>query len=121
MGDDLELKDLGMFYGTEKYYELTPFTKTIGTEGIEYIMNNGYSWFVTDTIIKAEDIMRKMTESEKEFIVFKLKLKPQNQAIVTIEDGNGKEFYRKIYKYTNAKKDLMLFLENDVLMLSIER
>ena len=47
MKEDLELKDLGQYYGTTQYYNIMGVNIT---DGVEYIMKNGYSWFVTDTI-----------------------------------------------------------------------
>jgi hypothetical protein len=122
MADDLNLSDLSMYYGTEQYHKIAPSIKTVVTDGVSYIMNNGYSRFVTDTLIKAEDMIKtkQISNEESEFLVFKLHLDTKNQAVVTIEDGNNKIFHEQKYEYTNAKKELVLFLTDGVLMLSNE-
>jgi len=111
--DDLELKDLRQYYGTEKYYKL-PICKSVYTDGIKYIMENGYSWFVTDSLIVAESKYK-----DAEFIVIKLKVR-ESGAYVTLEDGNGKMLYYQEYDYTDAKRDLVLYWTDGVLMLQGE-
>jgi len=110
--DDLELKNLGQYYGTQGY------VKVLGvnvTDGIGYIMNNGYSWFVTDMIV-----VLKMKINEP-FCSVKLKVdKEKKKAVATIDDGNGKILHSQKYDYTDAKRDLHLFFTNNVLMLSGE-
>ena len=117
MEQNLELNEIDMFSGTERYHKLTPFTKTVGTDGIAYIMNNGYAWFVTDVIIALET---KGIVNNEPFLSIKLKVTKNKTATVTVDDGNGKIVYKQKYTYTDAKKDLTLFLADEVLMLSKE-
>ena len=108
---DKELKDLGQFFGTEGY------TNIMGvdvTDGITYIMQNGYSWFVTDMIV-----ILKMKLKEEPFCVVKLKL-DGNKGKAIITDGDEKVLYTQDYKYTDAKKELDLYFTNNVLMLCRE-
>jgi hypothetical protein len=113
---DLELKELNQFIGTECYHQVY-FDKSIsGTDGIVYIMESGYSWLVTDMLAV---VCTKPEIRKQEFLAIKLKVKDK-AAIATIEDGNNHVLYQQDYKYTDAKKDLTLFLTNDVLMLSGE-
>ncbi|GAG90306.1 unnamed protein product, partial [marine sediment metagenome] len=44
---DRELKDLGQFTGTTQYYRV--FGVNV-TDGVKYVMDNGYAWLVTDAI-----------------------------------------------------------------------
>ena len=117
--DDLELKDLGQYYGTENYYGIMGVNVT---DGIKYIMANGYSWFVTDmiaVIICSQKEYPKVYEN-REFLSVKLKV-DGTKAIATIDDGNGNILYTQKYDYTNAKvKELTLFFINDVMLLSGE-
>lgn len=110
--DDLELKDLGQYYGTQGYAGVLGVNVT---DGVQYIMNNGYSWFVTDMIA----VLR--TKIKELFCSVKLKVdKEKKTAVATIDDGNGKILYTQEYDYTDAKRDLHLFFTNNVLMLSGE-
>jgi hypothetical protein len=112
--DDLELKDLEQFYGTQNYYE--SFLGTKATDGIKYIANNGYSWLVTDCIV----VIKTELKDNSDFFVINLKLKEKNNAEVFIMDGNGKILHTQIYEYTDAKRELTLYFQNNVLMLSGE-
>ena len=112
MPDDLELKELEQHIGSQGYVNVFGVNCT---DGIGYIMSNGYSWFVTDMIA-----VIKGKYKDEEFLSVKLKVNEDNTAIATIEDGNGKVFYTQAYKYTDAKRDLTLFCTDNVLMLSGE-
>jgi len=111
MPDDLELKELEQHIGSQGYVNVFGMNCT---DGIGYIMKNGYSWFVTDmiTVIKGK-------YKDEEFLSVKLKVKDK-KATATIGDGNGKVFYTQNYEYTDAKRDLTLFCTDNVLMLNSE-
>lgn len=113
MTDDLELKDIDSYCGTMQYHNVLGFNVT---DGIAYIINNGYSWFVTDTlaVIKTNATIRK-----EEFLSIKLKLKNKGAEVI-ITDGNDKELYKHHYSFTTAKRELTLFYQNKVLMLDGE-
>jgi len=112
--DDLELKDLGQYYGSVNNINVLGIQCT---EGIQYIMNNGYSWLVTDLLPKVK--FDKMLMDE-EFLSIELKLLADKGAQVTIGDGNGNVLHTQDYAYTDAKVELKLFLTNGVLMLAGE-
>ena len=119
---DLELKALNNYYGTQNYYL---YMGVLFTDGIRYIMENGYSWFVTDAIavIVAHPKIRQHLQKD-DFLVIRLKLNKDRGGFTTadmiIEDGNYKELYRQHYNITNAKRELKLFYTGNVLMLSSE-
>ena len=111
MIDDLELKELEQFIGTEAYYNVMSVNVT---DGVAYIMNNGYSWFVTDAI---DVIITKL--KDEEFLSINLKL-DGDKADMLITDGNEKELYSQHYEWTNIKRNIKLFYTNKVLMLTGE-
>ena len=88
MADDLELSELGNFTGTESYHKLSPLFKTPVTDGVIYIMENGYSFFVTDMLAVIETKLR----DKSDFYAIKLKVKDET-AKATITDGNKHIFY----------------------------
>lgn len=112
--DDLELKELGQYYGTTQYHNV--LGKNV-TDGIVYIMHNGYSWFVTDML--AVLIYHDKFKGYEDFLSVKLKLEGTKGTAV-IEDGNGSVLYTQEYKYTDAKREVTLFYEGGVLLLSGE-
>ena len=111
MKDDLELLDIEQFTGTEGYHNVLGANVT---DGIAYIISNGYSWFVTDMLA-----VLRIKLKDEDFCAVKLKIK-DHKAVATIDDGNGKVLYTQKYDYTDAKVDLTLFYTNSVLMLSKE-
>jgi hypothetical protein len=114
MENDLMLSELGRYYGTEQWHRIAPYRSSI-TDGIVYLMTNGYSWFVTDMLAVIETKLK-----GEEFLSVKLKVCAGNGATATIDDGNGKVLYEQHYTLTDAKVDLLLFYTNNVLMLSGE-
>lgn len=111
---DLELKALGSFTGSLHYYNVLG---VFVTDGVKYIMENGYSWFVTDAIaaIKFNPRLRK-----EPFLVVKLANLRDYECDLIIEDGNYNVLYRQHYKFTDARRELKLFYSNNVLMLASE-
>ena len=115
---DLYLSDLSNFYGTENYFNVMGFNTT---DGINYIMKNGYSWFITDflSLIK---VNHKGLKNE-EFLSIKLKIektKSHNKTLMEITDGNDKVLYTQNYIITDAKVNLNLYFVNNVLLLDSE-
>jgi hypothetical protein len=112
---DLELKSLGSFYGSEHYYRLMGGINA--TDGVHYIMENGYSWMVSDAavILRMEPKVR-----GQDFVVVRLKLLPEGKAKVVYEDGNVNVLFEQSYDFTDAKKELELFFADEVIMLASE-
>lgn len=111
--DDLELKGLEQFISTEQYYDVLGFNVT---DGVKYIMDNGYSWFVTDVLAV---IKCKKNVSREEFLSIKFDVLGQTGKVI-ITDGNEKTLYTQDYDYTDAKRSLHLYFTNGVLLLSGE-
>lgn len=112
---DLELKELGNFCGSEHYYMLMGGINA--TDGVHYVMQNGYSWLVSDAsvILRMEPTVR-----EQDFVVVRLKLLPEGRANVVYEDGNDNMLLEQSYEWTDAKRELELFFADGVLMLANE-
>jgi hypothetical protein len=111
---DLELKDLNHFRGTEQYYNYMGLKLT---DGVHYIMENGYSWLVSDATVILK--MRPEVHNEN-FVVINLKLLPGSRAKVTYEDGDYNLLYEQYYEWTDAKREIKLFFVGNVLMLAGE-
>jgi len=115
---DLDLKHLPYYVGTQQYYNVFG---VLVTEGVKYIMENGYSWFVTDfiAVIKFRNKFPKL--KNQPFLSVKLKLnREKGDADLIIEDGNYNKLYRQHYDFTDAKRELTLFYTDNVLLLNTE-
>ena len=119
---DLELKALDNFCGTHRHYNV--FYNVFGvlvTDGVKYLMDNGYSWFVTDTITVIRFRGKYPKLKNQSFLSVKLKLnRKKTEADLTIEDGNYNKLYQQHYCITDAKRELTLFYTDGVLMLNSE-
>ena len=119
---DLSLPQLETFIGTQQYYR---YMGVLLTDGIRYIMENGYAWFVTDAIavIVAHPKIRQYLQKD-DFLTINLKLNKDKDGYTTadmiIEDGNYNRLYRQHYDITDAKRELKLFYTDGVLMLASE-
>ena len=67
--EDQELKDIGQFYGSQSYHNIG--MGVVGTDGIDYVMRNGYAWAVTDACVILKGQKKVMNE---EFVAVKLQL-----------------------------------------------
>ena len=114
MTDDLELKELEMFRGTEQYHK--GFMGVKLTDGVAYVVNNGYSWLVSDFSVVAK--MKPVLKAE-EFLTVELKLDGKTGKMV-VTDGNEKTLYTQEYGYTSAKREFKMFYTDGVLMLAGE-
>ena len=110
---DLKLKSLGQFIGTENYHKIWNVNVT---DGIKYVMDNGYSWFITDFIAV---FLNKPLLRNEGFLSIKLKIE-DNKAKMIVTDGNAKTLYTQEYEWTDAKIPLNLYCCDGVLMLSGE-
>jgi hypothetical protein len=117
MEPDLELKNLYGYIGTQSYYN---YLGVKLTDGIRYIMENGYSWFVTDTValIVAHPRIRRYLARDS-FLAIKLRLRGLGADLI-VEDGNENQILKDHYEFTDAKRELTLFYDNGVLMLPSE-
>jgi hypothetical protein len=113
--EDLELTQLGQFYGTTQYYNVMG---TRVTDGVNYVMDNGYSWLVTDALA----VLRTHPKVRgQEFVVVKMVNEANGGCSVRYEDGNGNVLYKQKYDITDAKVDVKMYFENGVLLLPRER
>jgi hypothetical protein len=87
------------------------------TDGVAYIMRNGYTWFVTDAIA-----LIRMSKDFKDqpFICIKLKMTNPKECVVEYTDGDGNILHKNVIEYTTAQRELTLFYTNEVLLLSGE-
>jgi len=120
---DLYLKEVSHYSnGTDHIYR-DRLTGLKFSDGVKYIAENGYSWFISDAlaVIKLKPKVR-----AESFLTVKLNLHPSNKASLTVDDGgkygeSPKILHRQHYEWTDAKVEITLFYENDLLFLPSER
>jgi len=115
---DLELSQLEQFCGTQQYHAVIGANVT---DGVAYIMENGYSWLVTDALIV---IKMKPRLKREGFLTIELVINKgeahKDEATMRITDGDKFCLYEQHYGYTNARRNVNLFFTNNVLMLAGE-
>jgi hypothetical protein len=120
--------NLDMFTGTEQYHSMGQlFNNAVVTDGVKYIMDNGYSWLVTDAlsvivctknaIVNKARLIQKLRSEQ--FLVIELILK-KKRAIMQISDGNGKVLYKQKYGFTDADTEVKLYFTDNVMLLPSE-
>lgn len=112
---DLELTELPYFTGSEHIYR-DMWGKY--TDGIKYLKDNGYAWFISDALIA---IRMKPELRQEEFLTVELKLKEDGSAQTVITDGNENMLYTQEYQWTDAKREVKVYYENSVMCLPSER
>jgi hypothetical protein len=114
---DLELKSLNQFSGSEHYYNVMGINVT---DGVKYIMDNGYGWAVTDAVI----IIRMQEEvRQHKYVTVKLAVdKEKENATIYYLDRNEEEIFKQVYDWTTAARDfeLMYNRETNVMYLPSE-
>ena len=113
--EDLELKDMGYFTGTEAYHNI--WLNVLGTDGIAYVMKNGYSWAVTDAcaVLRKEEKVR-----NEEFVAVKLQLPGDGTAKMVYENGDEKVLFTQKYGFTSARREFIMYYTDGILLLSGE-
>jgi hypothetical protein len=94
------------------------------TDGIKYVMDNGYSWLVTDTLALIRT--RKMLRAER-FLSIKFKVTVgQRSRVGDLEISDGDKgpgpiiYHKQHYEYTTARRDLTFYFQDGVLLLAGE-
>lgn len=100
-----------------KVYKI-PLFKNLVTNGIMKIMNDGYAWFITDTLAVL-DHHPKVREHSSHTILLEIN-KENKTADMVIKTIDEVELYRQHYAVTNATKNLTLIHGADNIMCSIE-
>jgi hypothetical protein len=113
MKENLELLGIENFIGSEHYH--TIMGKKV-TDGVAYILENGYGWVVTDALVI---LSMKAKVKRESFVTVKLKLEGKGAKIV-YDDGNGNILFTQKYEITDAKRELTLFWVDGILMLNSE-
>jgi hypothetical protein len=114
----METLDLTQFYGSEKVY-FNPLYKWLNyTDGVKYFLENagGGAYWLLDIIgTELHALSRK-----EQFLSIKMTV-ADNEADITVTDGNDGKLYSRHIEYTDCPAGQWdFFLTNNVLMLPSE-
>jgi len=102
--------ELGHYYGTQEYHSLKPLFHTVATDGVKYVMDNGYSWFITDSVavIETPKEIPKLAKhlAEDNFLSVVLDATDKDDIKMIIGDGNDNILYTQKYDFIIADYDL---------------
>ncbi len=103
--------EIGHYHGTEQYHSLKPLFKTVVTDGVKYVMDNDYSWFVTDSIavIEHSKSIKKLFNNLSQgnlFLHITLDATDEDDIQMIIDDGDENILY--IQNYPNIIADYSL-------------
>jgi len=117
---DKKLNGLGHFYGGGSLYR--DFTGFVYSEGVKYIMENGYAWFCSDMLAVMRFPPNFKVNPEYLYII-KLDVNIEKKtAKATIIDENDDVIYEQFYNYTDAETDsIKLCFQNNTLCTLGER
>ncbi len=110
---DLQLTELGQYYGTENYYKDALFPFFQYTDGVKYVKMNGYDWLVVAIAIRIKLLPK------EQFLAFTLQVTGSTAELITT-DGNENRFKfdGDLIEYTDAAvKELKFFYTGNTLML----
>ena len=96
----LEL-ELGQFYGTQGYHSLKPLFQTVMTDGVKYVFENEYAWFITDSVavIEYPEEVKKLAKhlAKDNFLTVTLDATNKDDIKMVIDDGNENILYTQKY------------------------
>jgi len=99
--DTTNTLELGQFYGTQAYHSLKPLFQTVMTDGVKYVFENEYAWFITDSVAVIEypeDIPKLAKHLAKDnLLTVTLDATNKDDIKMVIDDGNKNILYTQKY------------------------
>jgi hypothetical protein len=112
--------DLRQFAGgTEHYYRHGLNRKIVFTDGARYIAEEGGAHWLLDLIAVSQGHDKRL--ERQQFQVWKLTVRPDNSAIITVEDGNFNVLLTQRIAFTDFPGEgVVLWLSGNVIYLPVE-
>jgi hypothetical protein len=117
---DIWPSTLAQFTGTGVWYRHALVKRITYTEGVKYVADQAGAYWLLDEIVVAQfgnqDVLN------EPFQIWKLKVdQAAHSAVLTVEDGNYKELFRKKFEFTDFPADEITFwFTDDVILLPSE-
>lgn len=112
------LPDLAQFTGTACWYRHWGNRNLTFTDGAKYVAEVGGAYWLVDEIALVQ--LYEANVKAEPFQLWKLAV-ADTWGVLTCEDGDGREIYRKDIPFTDfPRKEIQFFLTDNVLMLPSE-
>ena len=118
MQKTLKKSDLVQFTGSEQWYRHCLVRKVQYTDGVHYVAETGGAYWLIDEIAFGQ---AQPNVAAEEFQVWRLKVNPDQAAILTCDDGNDRVVFTKRIEYTDFPlSEIRFYFTNNVIMLPSE-
>jgi len=115
----LRTEDLRQFFGTETWYRHALVRGVLYTDGARHVAEAGGAYWLLDEIALAQQY--EPSVKDEAFQVWKLTVHEDRTAILSCEDGNLEEVYRKTLDYTDFPlPEITLWFTDKVILLPSE-
>ena len=119
MSDKLTQTDLNQFTGSETWYR-HGINRTVSyTDGAKFLADKGGAYWLLDIIAIAQAHTKAV--AAEEFQVWTLRVNPDDSAVVTCDDGDGKIVYTQKIPFTDFPlHEVKIYFANHVIHLPSE-
>lgn len=115
----LTQQELRQFTGSETWYRHKLVRWMLFTEGAKYVADKGGAHWLLDEIVLAQMTCNAVTDEN--FQLWKLRVNPDQSALLTCADGNGKVVMKKRIASTDFPLDeITFYMHGNVIMLPSE-
>ena len=115
----LSAEELRQFTGTEHWYRHALVPGVLYTDGARHVAQAGGAYWLLDEIALAQQY--EPSVKDEAFQVWKLVVNEDRTAMLTCEDGNLHEVYRKRLDYSDFPlPEITLWFTNNVILLPRE-
>ena len=115
----LSAADLAQFTGTEQWYRHSINRSILYTEGAQHVAEHGGAYWLLDEIALIQPYDKNV--AAEEFQVWTLKVRPDQTATLTCDDGNDTVVFSKEIQYTDFPLEtIKLYFANNVIHLPSE-
>ncbi len=110
--------ELRQFSGTETWYRHSFKNTILYTDGVKYVADSAGAYWLIDEITFAK---MEQKIAAQPFQLWKLKVKPDQTATLTCEDGNCNTIYTKRLSYTDFPlAEISFYFTDNVILLPSE-
>ena len=110
---------LAQFTGSEHWYRHGINRNVLYTDGAQYVAEHAGAYWLLDEIALIQPYDKRV--ATEEFQVWKLKVKPDNSATLTCDDGNGNIVFTKAIEFTDFPPEgITLYFTNNTILLPSE-
>jgi len=119
MTKTLTESDLQQFTGSEHWYRHGLVPSVLFTDGAKHVADAAGAYWLLDEIALAQRIVKAV--AAEEFQVWKLAVEADSSALLSCEDGNGNEVFRKDIEFTDFPlKGVTLWCTGNTILLPSE-